>query len=247
MKKSILIYLLISIAVLLAVISVAFLIWAGSPMQPMPEALAAMQASNVSQMEPEGWLVFRPVESNGTGLILYPGARVDPRAYAPQALQIAEDGYLVIITPMLLNLAVFGINKADDVIAAFPEINIWAIGGHSLGGAMAAEYIAVHSDSVEGLVFWASFPSSSTDLSGLPIQVTSISASLDAFSTPDKIEASRPLLPVDTLWVVIEGGNHSQFGWYGLQPGDNPATISNQAQMDQQVTATIALLASLGK
>jgi hypothetical protein len=81
----------------------------------------------------------------------------------------------------------------------------------------------------------------------LPIRVTSISASLDAFSTPDKIDASRPILPGDTSWVVIEGGNHSQFGWYGLQPGDNPAAITREDQMNQIVSATTALLASLGR
>ncbi len=247
MKKKILIYLLISISALLLVFSGAFLIWAGNPMEVMPEAHVALQGSTSVSVEQEDWLVFHPSDMNGTGLILYPGARVGVESYAPQALEIASQGYLVVIVPMPLNMAVFDINAADAVLRAFPEVKHWAIGGHSLGGAMAAQYMAAHAGEIEGLVLWASFPASSNDLSKLPIHVTSISASLDAFSTPDKIEASRPILPADTTWVVIEGGNHSQFGWYGLQPGDNPAVISREEQTQQIADATIALLASLGK
>jgi hypothetical protein len=247
MKKRILIYLLIFISALLAVVSSAFLIWAGTPMEVMPEAGVALQGSTAVSVEQADWLVFRPSDMNGTGLILYPGARVGILSYAPQALQIASQGYLVVIVPMPLNMAVFDINAADAVLKAFPEVVRWAIGGHSLGGAMAAQFIATHAGEIEGLVLWASFPASSNDLSKLPIRVTSISASLDAFSTPGKIEASRPILPTDTTWVVIEGGNHSQFGWYGLQPGDNPAAITREEQTNQIVDATIALLASLGK
>jgi len=247
MKKKILIYLLIFISALLAVVSGAFLIWAGSPMKAIPEAQAALKGSNQVSVDEAEWVVFRPVDRNGTGLILYPGARVDVRAYAPLALEIANQGYLVVIVPMPFNMAVFDINAADAVLKAFPEVERWAIGGHSLGGAMAAQYIATHANQVEGLVLWASFPASNNDLSKLPIRVTSISASLDAFSTPDKIDASRPILPGDTSWVVIAGGNHSQFGWYGLQPGDNPAEITRADQMKQVVAATVALLASLGR
>jgi dienelactone hydrolase len=247
MKKKILIYLLIFISALLVVVSGAFLIWAGNPMEVMPEARAALQGSPAVSVEQADWLVFHPSHINGTGLILYPGARVDVQSYAPQALQIASQGYLVVIVPMPLNMAVFDINAADAVLKAFPEVQRWAIGGHSLGGAMAAQYLATHPDEIEGLVLWASFPASNNDLSKFPVKVTSISASLDAFSTPGKIEASRPILPADTTWVVIEGGNHSQFGWYGLQPGDNPATITREEQTHQIVDATIALLASLGK
>ena len=73
-------------------------------------------------------------------MIFYPGGRVDPRSYAPAARAIAAQGYLAVITPMPLNLAVFTPGRAAQVIAAYPEIHTWAIGGHSLGGAMAANF-----------------------------------------------------------------------------------------------------------
>jgi hypothetical protein len=45
--------------------------------------------------------------------------------------------------------------------------------------------------------------------------------------------------------VPIKGGNHAQFGWYGAQEGDNPATISREEQQAQILTATLALLSKL--
>jgi predicted alpha/beta-hydrolase family hydrolase len=194
-------------------------------------------------VETRPWLVFRPTDPQpSTGLILYPGGRVDCRAYAPAAQAIAAKGYLVAIVPMPLNLAVFGAGKAEAVINAHPEVTRWAIGGHSLGGAMAAQFARRQPDQIRGLVLWASYPSGSDDLSGSSLLVTSISGTRDGLSTPAKIEASRPLLPADTQWVAIDGGNHAQFGWYGRQAGDGEATIGREEQQRRIVEATLELL-----
>jgi dienelactone hydrolase len=223
-----------------------FVIWALAVPSPMPEALAALQSDEQVQVQQEPFLVFRPVGVEPTtGLILYPGGRVDARAYAPAARAIAQAGYLVVIPPMPLNLAVFAPDRAAEVMQAFPEIEHWAVGGHSLGGAMAARFADQHPEAVDGLALWASYPAASNDLSDASLTVTSISGTRDGLSTPDKIEASRALLPADTEWVAIEGGNHGQFGWYGLQRGDGEATISREDQQEQIVGATIDLLSRL--
>jgi hypothetical protein len=95
------------------------------------------------------------------------------------------------------------------------------------------------------LVLWAAYPAESDDLSGQDLAVVSIYGTRDGLATPDKIDASRPLLPPDTRWVAIEGGNHARFGWYGPQNGDNPATISREDQQRQVVAATVNLLQQL--
>ena len=233
---------------LLPVLLVAgFVIWASTGPAPMPEALAALDSDDQVMVEADPWLTFEPVgESSRTGLILYPGGRVDPRAYAPTARAIAEGGYLAVIVPMPLDLAVFGAGRAADVMAAYPEIEDWAVGGHSLGGSMSGRFALEHPEVVDGLVLWASYPASSDDLSGHDLAVASIYGTLDGVATQDQIDASRPLLPGDTAWVAIEGGNHAQFGWYGPQSGDNPATISREEQQRQIVEATVDLLAGLG-
>jgi dienelactone hydrolase len=225
-----------------------FVFWAEMTPSPMPEALAAMRSSEEVEVSVDRWLVFSPANQQATtGFILYPGGRVDPHSYAPAARATAMEGYLTVIVPMPLNLAVFGADQALAVIAAFPKVDRWAVGGHSLGGAMAARFAHGHASEVDGLVLWAAYPDASNDLSTSDLAVTSIYATLDGLATQDKIDASRSLLPLDTNWVEIEGGNHAQFGWYGPQSGDNPATISREEQQEQIVEATLELLGYLGE
>jgi hypothetical protein len=223
---------------------VALVIWAATG--PMPEALAALQSDDAVLVQTEPWLVFQPAgDVPATVLILYPGGRVDPRAYAPAARALAEEGHLVVIVPMPLDLAVFAPGRAAEVMAAFPGVQRWAVGGHSLGGAMAANYARANPEAVRGLVLWAAYPAASDDLWGCQLPASSIFGTRDGLAKPDKIDASRPLLPAHTHWTAIEGGNHAQFGWYGPQSGDNQATISREEQQKQIVAATLQLLQQL--
>jgi len=232
-----------------ALVAAGFIVWAESTPRPMPEALEALAAS--AQMgevlvSTESWLVFRPTDLEPfTGLVLYPGGRVDPRSYAPAARNIAAEGHLVVIVPMPLNLAFFAPGRAQSVIEAFPDVKQWAIGGHSLGGAMAANFAYQHPSAVEGLVLWAAYPAEGSSLAERELAVVSIYGTLDGLATLDEIDASRSLLPSDTRWVAIEGGNHAQFGWYGPQGGDNAAIISREVQQNEIVDATADLLGQL--
>jgi len=228
---------------LVVVVVAGFMLWGNTPLPPMPEAEAALNSDTQVTVKMGDWIVFQPaIEPANTGLIFYPGGRVDPRAYAPAARAIAQEGYLVVIVRMPLNLAVFHPGAAADVIAAYPDIRSWAVGGHSLGGAMAANFVKNHPGVVKGLALWASYPASRDDLSQSGLHLVSIYGSLDGLATGGKIDASRSLLPKDTIWVTIQGGNHAQFGWYGEQPGDNAAAISRQDQQTQIIQATVSLL-----
>jgi acetyl esterase/lipase len=239
---------IISILLLLIIGATGFLLWASNPHQAMPEAFSSLVSDSQVVVQTEPWLVFTPaVTEPTTGLIFYPGGLVDPRAYAPSARAIAASGYLVVIPSMPLNLAVFNPNAAADIIAAYPGISNWAIGGHSLGGSMAAAYAGQNPGLIPGLILWASYPAGSNDLSSNEMIVTSIYGTLDGLATPAKVLAAKPLLPVNTIWVAIEGGNHAQFGWYGPQKGDNPAIISREEQSSLVVNATVALLSQLDR
>jgi len=238
--------LLLASSASLVVILIGFVVWAETPLGPMPEALDALQSDSYVQVSSGRWLVFMPTgKQPKVGFIIYPGGRVDARSYAPVAHSIAAYGFLVVITPMPLNLAVFAPDSALDVISAFDNITSWAIGGHSLGGTMAAQFAKNHPLQLRGLVLWASYPDSRSDLSKSDLKVVSISATRDGLVTPDKIASSRALLPSTTKWFAIIGGDHAQFGWYGSQPGDNPADISREAQQQQMVEATLDLLQNL--
>ena len=126
------------------------------------------------------------------------------------------------------------INAADKPIADFPNIQRWAVGGHSLGGVAAALYVR---DRIDGIVFWASYPADdalkNTNMKTLSIYGTRDMGGMDAF------DKSQGKLPADTEFVVIDGGNHGQFGDYGFQPGDNEAAISRAEQQSQTVDATV--------
>jgi pimeloyl-ACP methyl ester carboxylesterase len=233
--------LLFALAAVPVLLIAGFLIWAYTPPPPMPEALQALQNDTEISVETHPWLVFtHSVHIPTTGFIFFPGGRVDARSYAPAAREIAAEGYLVVIVPVPLNLAFFGTGQADKVIAAYPEIKHWVVGGHSLGGVAASQYARSHLDQIQGLVLWASYPASS--LAESQLKVISISGTQDGLSTPEKIEASHSLLPPGTRFIAIQGGNHAQFGWYGPQNGDNPASIDRIAQQAQIVTATIEFL-----
>ncbi|HHY58944.1 MAG TPA: alpha/beta hydrolase [Chloroflexi bacterium] len=224
-----------------------FVVWASNPAQPMAQALAALQGDDQVGVVEGKWIVFQPlVNPKTTGYIFYPGGLVDPRAYAPQAHAIAAKGYPVVIVPMPLNLAVFGAGRASEVMAEFPDITRWVIGGHSLGGAMAANFVANHPGAVGGLVFWAAFPAGGDSLADqTELIVYSIYGTLDGLATPEEVLGAAPLLPPGTRFIPIEGGNHAQFGWYGDQNGDNPATISRAEQQKLTVDATVEVLAQV--
>ena len=233
---------LLALAVVIGTVVIGFLIWALNPLEASPEALAALESdANVTVTEGD-YVTFMPANSQPTqAFVFYPGGRVDHRAYAVPLRKIAEQGVLVVLLPVRLNLAFFEIDAADKAIPDFPEIRDWVVGGHSLGGVAASLY-AKENDDLDGIVFWASYPSDDS-LKNTEMEFTSIYGTLD--NSLESIEASSSLLPSATKFVAIEGGNHSQFGNYGLQPGDNEAAISREEQQAQAVDATVGLLKSL--
>jgi len=227
---------------ILLVIAVGGFVWLSDLADPMPEAEAALVSGPEVTVSTDGHLTFQPAAPASTGFVFYPGGRVSPEAYAPPLRAIAEAGYLSVIVPVPFGLAVLDPNAADAVIEAHPEIDQWVIGGHSLGGAMAAQYALGHPETIDGLALWAAYPPDGTDLSDTDLAVTSIFASNDGLATIDDIEASAARLPQDTTFVRIEGGNHAGFGWYGTQDGDGEATITREEQQDETVAATLAVL-----
>lgn len=226
---------------------IGFFDWTGNSQPATIEALASLESDAGVEVITEPWIAFMPQDQQSSvGFIFYPGGLIEAEAYAPTVRPIAEAGYLTIITPMPLNLAVLNSGAAADVMGAYPEIENWVIGGHSLGGSMAASY-ADKNTAIDGLALWASYPAESTDLSNQSIAVTSIYGTLDGLAAPEKVLAGKPRLPDDTIWVPIEGGNHAQFGSYGPQEGDKPAIISREEQQAQVVEATLELLVSIGE
>jgi len=225
------------VGALLVIAAVGFFVWTrAARYEAFPEAIALADDARTEQ----GWYVFEPDAEPSTGFIFYPGGLVDPAAYAPLMRLLSDGGLLSVIVPMPLDLAVFGISRADDVIEAYPDVDRWMVGGHSLGGAMAAQYVGGHPDAVDGLAFLAAYPSESTDISAAPVAVVSVYGTEDGVAG-DVFEASLVRLPDGTDLEVIEGGNHAQFGHYGPQKGDGIATISREVQQQRTTNAILDL------
>eukprot|EP00548_Thalassiothrix_antarctica_P005283 CAMPEP_0194146166 /NCGR_PEP_ID=MMETSP0152-20130528/20074_1 /TAXON_ID=1049557 /ORGANISM="Thalassiothrix antarctica, Strain L6-D1" /LENGTH=249 /DNA_ID=CAMNT_0038846619 /DNA_START=66 /DNA_END=815 /DNA_ORIENTATION=+ len=187
---------------------------------------------------------FEPIGLNtpkGIGMIYYPGARISPEQYSPIARSLAELGYHVAIVDFALDLAVTNNRRAEDVFDYSPwkdTVKKWIISGHSLGGAMACAYandFAERRDKLKGIALHAAYPGDGGlfdgTLKGLNLRVYSIFGTNDGLTTAVEIDESRPILPDDTQFVPIEGGNHTQFYYTDkLQDGDNEADISRNDQ-----------------
>ena len=178
--------------------------------------------------EPDGTIVFEP-EGATTGLIFYPGGKVEHRAYIPLMEACAQQGILCVLVEMPFNLAVLDINAADGIQVQYPQIEHWYIGGHSLGGSMAASYLEKNVEDFEGLILLGSY--STADLSESGLEVLSIFGSKDKVMNREKYEKNKTNLPESFTEVIIEGGCHAYFGMYGLQDGDGTPTISNEDQI----------------
>ncbi len=217
--------------------------WATYARPPLPEAVRALESDNRVEVTKDPWLTFAPRQAPPTtGFIFYPGGRIDPRGYAPLMKTIAAEGYLVVVPEMPVNMAVFHPNIADDIIAYYPDIQKWVIGGHSVGGTMAAQYTSTHSETINGLTIWASYPANNADLSELDIPVISIYGSREHRVNETSVMERQHLLPADTHYIRIEGGDHHQFGSYKINPEDHLATTSRASQQEQITHSTLELL-----
>ncbi|UUL76756.1 alpha/beta hydrolase [Pseudarthrobacter sp. Fe7] len=216
-----------------------------NPFTYQPGATAeAGPASDFTVTETDTALTMSPEGSPTTkGLVFYPGARVDARAYQDILAPVVGTGYRVVILKEPLGLSLLDGNQARGAIGNNPDITTWAVGGHSLGGVSASSF-ALNNTDVSGLVLYGSYPVDSLrGRAGLP--VLSVSGTADGLSTPAKIAASRDLLPVDTEFIAVQGGVHAFFGDYGTQPGDGEPGISRTAAQQQTAAATVSFLGQL--
>ena len=176
----------------------------------------------------DGTLCFLPKVEAQTGFVFYPGGKVQYNAYEPLLAKLAEKGIACFLVKMPFNLAVFNINAAEKVLNQFSEIDNWFIGGHSLGGSMAASFLGKNQFDIKGLILLASY--STEDFSSSDIQLLSIFGSEDRVLNLEKYARYKENFPKSAREIVIQGGNHAGFGFYGHQKGDGTATISPQEQ-----------------
>lgn len=228
-----------TIIIIAAVLAVCFAVCAVYVSDYYRAEDAAVFASDSAYELSEDILVFEP-ENARAGFIFYPGGKVEYTAYAPLMRACADKGILCVLVKMPFNLAVLDMNAADGITEQFPDVESWYIGGHSLGGSMAAGFLAENLTEFDGLILLGSY--STYDLSGAGVSVLSVYGSEDTVLNREKYDENLTNLPNNFTEVVIEGGCHAFFGAYGTQDGDGTPTISNEEQISRTAEAISAFV-----
>lgn len=203
------------------------------------EALEALKSTGTVTVTETDFGYFFDGSGTRDALIFYQGAKVEAAAYAPLLAELAEKGIDCFLTDAFMNFALFGINAADDIIGSYSYENVF-IAGHSLGGVAAAMYAHEYPGKLSGVIFLASYPSKSLDDS---LRCLSIYGTNDKVLDLEKYRAAEENLPAGSKEVVIEGGNHAQFGSYGKQSGDGEASVSAEEQRRQTAEAIAEFIA----
>lgn len=227
-KKRIIVALSVVSAVILIIIG-GCAVYLGDYYQADNQAIEAFMQESTIPSESDGALVFAP-ENATEGFIFYPGGKVEYTAYIPLMQSLCDRGVLCVLIEMPFNLAVLDVNAAEGIQEKYPHIDDWYIGGHSLGGSMAAAYLADNTDDYEGLVLLGSY--STADLSNTDLDVLSLYGSEDKVMNAEKYAEYKPNLPDSMTEIVIDGGCHAYFGMYGPQEGDGIPVVTNEEQIE---------------
>jgi pimeloyl-ACP methyl ester carboxylesterase len=232
-----------------------FMSWQFASMQAwgVREDVLQSSASVTVAQSDESIGFFPSPDTQQAALAFLPGALVDPDAYTPMARRLAERGYAVVIVKVPMRLALLE-SQEEEVRTRLKELlerddrqHRWILGGHSRGGAMAADFAGDDPAPWSGLLLVGTSHPRERDLSELPLPVTKVFGSEDGLASEAEVRQFSGNLPSGTQWVRIAGGNHAQFGWYGRQLGDDKATISRSEQQRRLVEAVEQMLARIAR
>ena len=223
----------IAALLLIIIMGAAFFLWASDYYHAEETALAVME-NDAAILIKDNLTVLAPSYPTDTAFIFYPGAKVEAIAYLPLLEKIKEaTGMACILVEMPLNMAIFDSDAADKIIEAYPEYETWYIGGHSMGGAMASDYASKNPDKVKGLILMGAYIYGDYPAQKALTIYGTFNANLE-----ENINYTENI-------VIIDGGNHAQFGNYGRQKGDPDATITAEEQQKQTVEAIVKFISML--
>lgn len=208
---------LIVLFFLILISIIGFFIYSGNYYKAETKAIEILNSENIEIND--NYITLSPENLSDTGIIFYPGAKVEYTSYLPILNQLKEKGYTCILVKMPFNFAFFNPNIANKIIKENENIKNWYIAGHSLGGAMASYYSSKNLDKINGSILLGAYV-----YGDIPLEKSLvIYGSNDLILNKDKLKNSENE-------IVIDGGNHSQFGNYGEQKGDGKATILAETQ-----------------
>lgn len=199
---------------------------------------AYLKSGNAVTVTQEDTMVILDGAGTEHAMIFYPGAKVEYTAYVPMFYALAERGVDCFVIKMSGNLAILDSKKAADIMEKY-SYEHWYLAGHSLGGAMAANFAAEYGEELDGLLLLAAYPTKE-----LPedLLVLSVYGSEDKILNMESLKAGKEFMPVTYAELCISGGNHAWFGFYGEQDGDGTAKITKQEQQKRTVDAVMKMM-----
>lgn len=241
----------ITAGLLFTVVFTGWSLWAYRANADAQAALASDE--QISVHYDDGVWSFVPAHGDAArrhaaALVFFPGALVDPVAYAPLLRAVAAGGYRAYLVEIPRRAAFGGADSPElearlsRVVTGATSPARWVAAGHSKGGVVASTVASQQRPGFSGLVLIGTSHPRDVDLSRLTVPVTKIVGTHDGLASRAEVEGNRGKLPLSTRWEWIEGGNHSQFGWYGFQPGDRWAHIDAAAQRDLMIRRVLDLL-----
>ena len=188
-------------------------------------------------------LSIRPETSDGDLLlVLYPGGLVRPQAYEWLGRALAEQSVQTVIPEFFADLAVTGKDRADALIAHYAAGRTVVIGGHSLGGAMAADYASRHADKLSGLILLAAYPAGGIDLTGTTFASLALMGENDQVAAASAVRGGLAQLSPTSILEVIPGSVHAFFGRYGPQAGDGMPSVDRASAEQAIIERVVAYL-----
>lgn len=237
MKHKKLIIALGSIVSFILIVVVVFACYFGNYYHSNTNEEYLISTNEVKVLETNDYIVYSPVDEVKLGIVFYPGAKVEYTAYAELMFNLAKYDILCVLVEMPLNFAIFGMNKAEDIIEEY-DIDNWYIMGHSLGAAIGASFAGDNKDKISGIIMLAGY--STSDLEGL--EVLSIYGNNDNVHNIDKYNEYKNNMGTNYTEYIIDGGNHAYFGCYGEQKGDGKALITRDKQINLTVNKILEFL-----
>lgn len=223
---------------LVVVAALGYVVWLLTPQSAQSAPLSAAKAlSTVVYNDAPQAITLTPTLAPQKALLFYPGARIDPAAYAYKLSAVAEQGVAVVIAKPVAHFALLDSTSIASYEALLPDVQQWYVGGHSLGGVKACQVAGDAQNNFKGLVLLAAY--CSNDLSKTSIKALSIGGGNDQLTTQQQITNNKSLMPAQTTYQTVNGLNHAGFGDYGAQSGDGQMTINND-DARYQIAQTIA-------
>jgi hypothetical protein len=212
------------------VLFIGFVVYYSLPMKAeQKELTAARNMTTVRYTDSASAIILAPLATAKKGILLYPGARVEPSAYSYKMAHVAQSGVVVIIAKSPLHLAPLDWRSPSYYTNMVPMVKDWYVAGHSVGGVRACQ-VAGEGNQFKGLILLASYCANNISGSGMP--VLSIGGDQDKLSTPDDINKNKQLLPTTAQYEMIAGLNHAGFGDYGRQDSDGDITLTDEQARD---------------